>query len=227
MQLVKKTYYSKEVRHKMIRDFLVIFYLVGIIGLNLQSTKPLFLKLIPFTILLSFLALMVFHRHWSRRFIVVSLFIAVSSYLIEAAGVHTKIIFGEYFYGPNLGVKVWETPLLIGINWLMLTYIGYVIFLDFNWPVMLKVLAGAIVLVIYDFFMEPMAIRLDMWDWAGSTVPLKNYLAWFILSFFYISLFYLFKIKAKNKLALVIFFIQLVFFVVLNIIFLIKTNFIT
>lgn len=202
----------------MLRDFLIIFYIVGIIGLNLELTRSLFTSLIPFTILLSFTILMIFHQPWNWKFIFASLVVSLAGFIIEGIGVHTNLIFGEYTYGPNLGLKIWDTPLLIGLNWLMLVYIAYCFFHSWKWHVVLKIIIGATVLVIYDLFMEPIAIQLDMWSWAAVTVPLKNYIAWFLLSVIFLSFFYLLKVKVKNRMAGMVFFVQLGFFIILNLI---------
>ena len=35
----------------------------------------------------------------------------------ELIGVHSGMLFGNYSYGNNLGLKLAEVPLIIGINW--------------------------------------------------------------------------------------------------------------
>ena len=46
----------------------------------------------------------------------------MAGFLIEALGVNTGIIFGHYSYGKGLGLKIFNTPVIIGINWLFLSY---------------------------------------------------------------------------------------------------------
>ena len=36
-------------------------------------------------------------------------------------------------------------------------------------------------MVVYDFALEPAAIDLNMWDWGGP-VPMQNYIAWLVIS---------------------------------------------
>jgi putative membrane protein len=74
-------------------------------------------------------------------------------------------------------------------------------------------------MLIYDFFLEPIAIKFDMWSWENITVPVKNYIAWFIIAYILILMFYLFRVKFKNKLSFTVFIAQLLFFILLNIIF--------
>jgi putative membrane protein len=44
------------------------------------------------------------------------LIIAVAGFFIEAIGVNTGLIFGNYVYKTTLGWKFLETPLIIGVN---------------------------------------------------------------------------------------------------------------
>jgi hypothetical protein len=34
----------------------------------------------------------------------------------------------------------------------------------------------------FDWIMEPVAIRLDYWTWAGGDIPMQNYFAWFVIA---------------------------------------------
>jgi putative membrane protein len=56
-----------------------------------------------------------------------------------------------------------------------------------------------------------------MWSWSGGAVPLQNYLAWFIIAFI---LNYVAgrtgTFDRENKLALPLFFIQMGFFIALD-----------
>jgi putative membrane protein len=77
--------------------------------------------------------------------------------------------------------------------------------------------AAAALMVVYDFTLEPAAIHFDMWTWAGGAVPLQNYLAWFVIAFLLNSLAGRMGIfDRKNKLALPLFFIQMGFFIILD-----------
>ena len=43
-------------------------------------------------------------------------------FIIEVLGVQTGVLFGAYSYGDPLGFKVFDVPLLIGVNWLILSF---------------------------------------------------------------------------------------------------------
>ena len=42
----------------------------------------------------------------------------------EILGVNYGLIFGDYIYLDNLGYKVFGVPVIIGVNWIILTYIS-------------------------------------------------------------------------------------------------------
>jgi len=104
-------------------------------------------------------------------------------FFVEVVGVSTGLPFGEYRYGENLGPKLLGVPLLIGLNWVVLTfltvYIGKRLF-KHKW---LTCLMGALLMVTLDIFIEPVAPIFDFWHWANGAPPLQNFLAWFAVAF--------------------------------------------
>ena len=68
-----------------------------------------------------------------------------------------------------------------------------------------------------DFFIEPIAISLDFWSWKYDTIPLQNYLGWFLIAFLLQLIFLsVFNKAEKNIVAIVLFGWQIIFFGVLN-----------
>ena len=203
-------------KHKLAAYFFVIYYAVGVIGLSLPTTRQLFIGLMPLSLLLSSTILLFFHKRWRKTDMLIFVIIALAGYLIEVLGVHTGQVFGSYYYGRALGFKLFDTPLLNGLNWLMLTYCVYAIMEDTKlfWP--LKALMAAVLMVVYDIVMEPAAIRLDMWSWGGGPIPLQNYQAWFVISLVFLVTMHMAGIKMKNKVAPWLFGSQFVFFLLLN-----------
>ena len=101
----------------------------------------------------------------------------------EVVGVNTGLLFGNYRYGENLGLKLFGVPLLIGINWVVLTFLTATIckrFIEHKW---LALICGAALMVALDFFIEPIAPIFDFWHWEAGYAPLKNYVDWFWVSF--------------------------------------------
>ena len=110
--------------------------------------------------------------------------VATLGYAVEVLGVNTGFPFGDYTYGSALGVKLFATPLLIGLNWVVLIYtfssvVNVLLSKSSKW---LQAAASATWLMLFDVLVEPVAIALDFWQWENVTVPLENYLAWWALS---------------------------------------------
>ena len=199
--------------------FFVVFYIVGIAGMLLPFSFLLFVKLIPVALLLSSLALAFFHKNFNLKTLLVFISIYIIGFFVEVAGVNTGLIFGNYIYGESLGIKLFNTPLIIGINWLLLVYITASILELSKLTMLLKILFGAFLMLGYDLIIEQIAPILDMWTWQNEKVPLKNYVTWFLLALVFHTAIQVFKIKAKNKLAPVILVCQVLFFLVLLIYF--------
>lgn len=113
---------------------------------------------------------------------------------IEIIGVATGLVFGSYEYGSAFSLKLADTPFVIGILWLNVSTgaTAWSVWIDgfLNQRLKLKIfnniyfkatLAGAIA-TLFDIFLEPVAIKLDFWQWQNNIVPLQNYLAWWIIS---------------------------------------------
>ncbi len=193
-----------------------LFYSIGVIGLVIPHTQPLFGMLLPFALLLSFVAILLFHKALNSsgtRIVIIS--IMLISYLVEVIAVNTGLIFGNYEYGPGLGFKVFETPLMIGINWAMLIYCSASLTEKLRLPVGLQIFLASILVLLYYIILEMVAPRLDMWYRSGNTVPFQNYLVWFLLALFFHGLVKWRKVKTANPLAPAIFICQIVFFAVL------------
>ncbi|WP_162054129.1 carotenoid biosynthesis protein [Pontibacter pamirensis] len=194
---------------------LVIFHCVGLWGLLFSGNPTYFQQLTPMNLLLTNVLLFSFHRQWNVAFVLFAVVVFAVGFLSEVLGVHTGLLFGSYSYGAALGLKLWEVPLLIGLNWLMLVYTtGHISnYLKLHW--LAKALAGALLMVLLDYFIEPVAMQYDFWSWQGGSIPLSNFIGWFAVAFLlqlYFQKAYIFK---KNKLAPYVYLVQLVFFICL------------
>jgi putative membrane protein len=202
-----------------IAGFFVIFYLVGIVGMLLPFSFPLFVKLIPVALLLSSVALVFFHSIFNTKTLAFFIIIYMLGFFVEVVGVNTGLIFGEYIYGESLGIKVFNTPLIIGLNWLLLVYITASVLENTKLLVPIKILLGASMMLCYDLIIEQIAPKLEMWNWQNNAVPVDNYIAWFLIAAIFHTAIQVFKIKTTNKLAPVILVCQVLFFLILLICF--------
>ncbi len=200
-------------------ELLIIFYAVGLAGLAIPFTRPWFGYLIPVNLLVSAGILFYFYQPRNTRFYLAAGIVFLLGFFIEAIGTNTGLVFGHYNYGTTLGPKLLQTPLVIGINWLMLIYCVYVIIKKIKLPWLINSIIGSLAMVLFDFVMEPVAIKLGMWHWQQESIPLNNYLAWFMISYIMLIILYMFKINKSNKVAVWLLGLQFLFFITLRIIF--------
>lgn len=196
--------------------FLILFFGIGITGLAIPSFHSLFVRLTPLSLLLSLFILLLFNTDRSLRMAVFCLIVFTMGLLLEAIGVNTGVIFGNYKYGQVLGIKIWNTPLMIGVNWLMLIYTTWDLVGRFKIPIALRIPAAAFLMVIFDFIMEPVAIKMGMWTWDENIIPLKNYIAWFVISMIFFGLAASLKIEIRNKVSIPLWLILFTFFILLD-----------
>ncbi|SFE74850.1 carotenoid biosynthesis protein [Sunxiuqinia elliptica] len=198
-----------------VKIILVIFYLVGILGFSLDLTYDLFVALTPLNLSLTAVVLLYFQQQWSVKTALILILVACIGFVTEWIGINTGWLFGNYSYGPALGLKLMDTPLLIGINWLLLAYGVFVLFSKINQRWYFPFL-GALLMVLFDFIMEPVATALKMWSWESATIPLKNYFDWYLVSLLIFALMRAGRVSLKNPLAVWILGTQLVFFLALT-----------
>jgi putative membrane protein len=201
---------------------IVIFHLVGLVGFTADELIPIFKILVPAHLLLMTFILFFNHNDWNKHFYVFLFSIFLFSFTIEAIGTNTGLIFGEYQYLTTLGIKVFNTPLMIGINWLILVYsagvyIQRIIPSNSASSVFIKSLMGAALLTLIDYFIEPVAIKFDYWAWQNTLVPLQNYVAWFITAFVFMLVFNKLKFNKSNPIAHILLVVQSLFFVLLSV----------
>lgn len=195
---------------------LLIVYLVGLVGIGVPSFRSLFLPLTPLNLLLTLVVFYKVNNDFSERFLILSLLIFILGYSIEAIGVATGLLFGNYEYGTPLGFKIFKTPIMIGVNWLFLTLSTYGIIQYFSKKAIWLILLPPFLMVGLDFFVEPVAMALGFWEWKNDTIPFQNYVMWFFTSLLIHALIYFFRPKINAKISFVIFGIQVVFFGILN-----------
>lgn len=205
---------QKDKRLFVSAAILIVVHLSGIIGIH-SSYKELFLLCTPFNLLLSIGLLFWNHNDFQKPFLIFSAIAFFSGFLIEVMGVKTGVIFGDYSYGNTLGWKLFDVPVIIGVNWLLLVYCVGSIFSKIRKSDLTKAFLGAALLTGMDLFIEVVAIKYDFWEWRGLYPPIRNFFAWYFVSFFLLLAFYHFPFQKENKLAKVLFGVQLIFFIVL------------
>lgn len=189
---------------------LAIVYGVGLVGFLTMPQQ--FQGLTPLNLLLAAFLVGLFHRRWSAGFVVAALLVGISGFAVEWLGVETGKIFGVYRYGDSLGPKLWDIPLMIGVNWLLLVYCSSATMQFTTLPWWAKGALAAGIMVALDYLIEPFAIKYGLWQWQGDVVPLQNYAAWYAVALLMQLPFQYFKFPEPNKVAIALLLIQTIFF---------------
>jgi putative membrane protein len=190
-----------------------LVYLVGSLGIAspLRSTV---LGLSAFNLVLTATLLSLNAESLGRRGFVALLLVGVFGFSIEVLGVKTGAIFGDYAYTSRLGPKSFGVPWVIGLNWALLIHAVHAWVGRWGLPVMATATWGATVMAAFDWVMEPAAIALEYWRWATPVVPLRNYGAWWLLSFLMLVFVEKMGPRPRNRLAPWVLSAMIVFFLV-------------
>jgi putative membrane protein len=111
-------------------------------------------------------------------------------------------------------VLIWvdNVPIIMGINWVILSLATRgIIQRFFKLPIM-KILVSSVLMVSLDVLLEPLAPQLDYWSFDTMVAPLSNYMGWLIYSLLIQILLELVQFKGHFMISLHILIIQLLFF---------------
>lgn len=211
----------------------ILFHVSGAIGMLFTPYKQWFINSTPLNLLLMAGLLIYTQRQKNKSYWIFFLLCFVTGVVVEIIGVNTGYLFGDYKYGEVLGVKVYNVPLLIGINWFTTVFCAGVMMQRLSdWIV--KKMSGqaqpskavqffsfvtdaALLTTLFDWVLEPVAIRLQFWQWnPANEIPLYNYVCWFAISALLLTAFRLMKFRKDNLFAVHLLIIQLLFFLVLQ-----------
>ena len=193
-----------------------LFHLSGLLGL-LYIDKNLFASLTPLNLFISTTLLFVNQTNATRMkfFIVFAIFFV--GMIAEILGVQYGLIFGNYQYGNNLGLKLLGVPILIGFNWVVLTVIcGSISSKIFKKSKVLSIILAITLMLLIDITLEPIAPVLDYWEFSGSKAPLQNYIGWGITSLITQTLYQYFYKTKEFIFSINLFIAQFLFFLGFN-----------
>lgn len=204
-------------QHKVLA-FYIIFQLIGIIGW-FSPLHDAFVSLTPLNLIISCICILVYQQKWKKSQLLALLTIGLLGYCIEVIGTSTGLIFGGYTYGNNLGPKVFDTPIIMALNWVLPVYAIGIISNFFSSNIYVKSLVGATLMLLFDIILEPTAIYADYWNWSNDNIPVLNYLAWFIISFVFLLIFHFIHFRHKNTIAVVFLIGSSILFIGTNLVF--------
>jgi putative membrane protein len=212
-----KPYYSKGNRDRIFLFILYSFYAVGILGHLVDMTFPYMMILTPFVLLVFGLAVLMRTTGTDHRLLLWCLSAYAFTFAVEALGVHSGAIFGEYSYGSTLGMKLLRVPLVIGFNWVIVVLGAIAIARKVTHSKMKSSVLAALLTAGFDVPLEIVAVNLDYWQWTRGSVPLQNYIAWFVIALIVALSFNYLKLQTKGKIIIHYFFIQFFFFILIDI----------
>tara|TARA_B110000008_G_scaffold162157_1_gene162704 strand:- start:591 stop:1232 length:642 start_codon:yes stop_codon:yes gene_type:complete len=195
--------------------FLMFFLnIIGSFGLFFDEIESVILLLTPINLLILLVLFYWANGYRKTSFIFTITVIFLFGFLVELIGVHYKFIFGDYSYGNALGLKIFQTPLIIGVNWINLSLACFGISSFFVSHNFLVALIASTLMVLTDFIIEPLSGLLDFWYWSGNQIPLQNYIGWFLVSLL-IQLFLVrSKVELKIQLCFALLISQIIFFLI-------------
>lgn len=200
----------QAVRLQIAITVLWLFHVSALIGI-LLGYDQWFVTKTPLNLLLCALAIVVcIFEH--KRLIAALAIPLVLGLVAECIGVHTGLPFGVYSYGDNLGPKVAGVPLLIGVNWAILTFATAGIASEWATNRWSRAALGAVLMTALDIWMEPVAPLFDFWTFDGGQAPLLNYGGWLLVSFVIQLLYIPFEVHCARSLRWHLYALFLLFF---------------
>lgn len=190
------------------------FNIFGSILLFFDPLRQSVLNLTPIHLFVMFILFLWANSYFSIKLIKAIIVIYLVGVLAEVLGVRYNIIFGNYYYGNSLGPQVFEVPLIIGFNWLTLSFATHGVSSYFFRNKTVIIVFASTLMVLTDYIIEPMAGALDFWYWVGGNIPIQNYVGWFFVSLIIHTILVKMNFKFNIKLCLALLLSQILFFVI-------------
>ncbi len=214
-------------RLRLAQGLVLLFHATGFLGLAFSQDPSFFLRFTPLTLVLTAGLLLWFQPGPRAGFWGFCLWVLLLGFGVEFVGVNTSLLFGHYTYGNTLGFKLFEhgsllghslsgVPPLIGLNWLVLTYLCGMLVRYLPLGELARIVLAAVLMVGFDACLEPVAGRYDFWHWSANVIPFQNFRDWFIFSCILQLLFSRADFAKRNPLAPMVYLTQLLFFFLLG-----------
>jgi uncharacterized membrane protein len=204
-------------RENLAFSILVVLFFAGILFHLIPATHNLVLLLTDGFLLLTNAVVLyfVFRDNFSSRLLIWGTLTFVLTFLLEYFGVQTGLIFGQYHYGDTMLMQLGNVPFIIALNWMILILATYSIVWKIVRNPFLTPFLSSLLIVLFDIILEPVAIHLDYWQWIGGEIPIRNYIAWYLISLVFAGALSLLNIKVESKILKRYFFLQMAFFLLL------------
>lgn len=218
-------------KYKFALGITLLFHVSAIIGLLFTDYDDFFIDNTPLNLIVSLVLLIYTHQKINKSLWLFFIACIFAGLIYEIIGINTGFLFGDYKYSSVMGYKIWGVPILLGNLWFITMYsVGSLTFQTYTW---LKVkynlsiskglelhvlaIAGAFAAVFLDLFLEPVAIKINFWQWYPlGEIPIYNYVCWFFGSLILQYLFVNLSFNKQNKFAVYLYVIQLIFFITIS-----------
>ena len=197
---------------RLAQGVLLLFHVTGFLGLAFSRNPAFYLQFVPLNLLLTAALLVAFQPDRTATFWWFLLSTAAVGFFVEVAGVRTELLFGAYSYGDTLGPRWLQVPLIIGLNWWMLTYMGAVLTRYVAAPEFVRALLATALIVGLDVCLEPVAVRFGFWEWRYNIIPLQNFKGWFAIALILQVYANRTPFAKRNQLVPFVYLLQLLFF---------------
>ena len=208
------------------------FHVSGFIAIGLFHSD-LFVQLTPLNLLVCMALVFFTQEKINGPFLVFAASAFVLGFASEYIGVNTGLLFGDYSYGEVLGPKWRGVPWMIGVQWIVTMYCAGVAMHLLQerllrnpgshyhrfpawWKGLSLVLDGALLAVLFDWLLEPVAVHLGYWTWHQGEIPLFNYACWYGVSLLVLFIFHKMPFPKQNLFAVHLLLIQAMFFLLLR-----------
>ncbi len=208
------------------------FHISGFIAIGLFHSA-FFLSLTPVNLLVSAALIFWTQEKINLPFILFCLAAMAIGFGSEWIGVNTGQIFGEYSYGKVMGPQWQGVPYLIAIQWLVVIYCSGVSMAMLHQKLVNKqpdayeqvpkllistsmIADSALLALVFDWILEPVAIQLGYWTWEGGEVPWLNYATWWGVSAVIMIFFQLLPFRKHNLFAVHLLMMQVMFFLLMR-----------
>ena len=189
------------------------FQVFGLIGILFWDSQW-FINTTPLCLLIYFGLVISNGTNKNLSFILISFLWGLFA---EIIGVQTGVLFGSYMYGETLGLKIFGAPLVIGLNWVTTVIICASIANQLKVPTHFKILISIALMLFLDYFIEPVAPKIDMWSFSGiQHAPLSNYITWALVALPLQYIYHYKKLEFNLPLSVNLYISQLLFFIVLG-----------
>ena len=211
----------------------LLFHVSGIIGILFTPYKNWFIQNTPVNLLVMATLLIITQKQKNIYFFLFVIVCFLTGFVLEYTGVHTSKVFGQYTYGNILGYKLFNVPLVIGINWFIVMYCAGIATTAYENRMLNRINAkgltvnttvqkisfvidASLLAVFFDWLIEPVAVKLGFWQWEGGKIPFFNYVCWLVISALLLALFQRLPFKKQNIFAVHLLIIEILFFLALR-----------